>query len=638
MKNKLLLITTLFTSLVLASCGGGTSSSTTGGSYGPDTSSTGDEESTGTTTSSTGVIETKWPEEVATAMKETLGEVLPEYEDMTNDYDLTEPSYEGDTYLYEDYKTSTKAAEYIGAFANSTWDVSEEEDEDGVYYIISKYLKNDDSGYELAYGYIYDYPGNEQYQYPASFSIEFGVVKASYISEFPDEVKSVIVDFLGEELPFAKGFTENVITSLHASDCVLYVVDDGANEDFVLTYGRALIEAGYELSESDIYYKDCASEKTVDGYKAQIQIELSYDEYFGFVITASLVMRTQQTDAWPTSDVNKALGHEFVDLSSLLTSKCVWMYDKEDFYLETIASSETLIDVLKLLENNDIVISTDENELYSFYYFNSLDGLTSGGICHNKESNVASFIFDLVPGDARTHVTSFPKDAIASLSSQLTEEDIPAISITSGYYSINRSASANHLTLSAFSEQSINDYIEVLTAKEYSITNDDGFYIASKDSSPLMIVFTEVTMAFTGRTFLQIMFIVKVSSVTIDSSSEGMPAKYEDALTAHTVNDLELYTMYVGTSYTAGYIQMKKNSGTILNKTAFDPIGSITLTYKSGSPVCKVSAGTSMDSLTQLTGEVNDDGSVTYLLDGATYFKIEAGSGATYVESIVFTF
>ena len=73
------------------------------------------------------------------------------------------------------------------------------------------------------------------------------------------------------------------------------------------------------------------------------------------------------------------------------------------------------------------------------------------------------------------------------------------------------------------------------------------------------------------------------------------------------------------------------------NQTAFDPIESITFTDASKQNEFSVYAGNSADSLTKVDAEISGS-TLTYNLEGATFFKVENGRGVFNCSSITFAF
>ena len=87
----------------------------------------------------------------------------------------------------------------------------------------------------------------------------------------------------------------------------------------------------------------------------------------------------------------------------------------------------------------------------------------------------------------------------------------------------------------------------------------------------------------------------------------------------------------------SGKIQLKKNSVNMYNATAFNPITSITFAGTNKQDTFTVYAGNSADNLTKVDAEVSGT-TLTYNLDGATFFKVENGRGVFSCDTITFEF
>ena len=578
--------------------------------------------------------DTDWNADAKEAMMASLRDVLP-FMKMGNGYQC---AYEGTQFqLTDDYKDDLSAAYGEVLTKNGYTYVGLDEYGDALYDKVFA-----DGSKITANPYYVFGTGNVIYAYFTP--------KMTTVTTWPSELFTEIETKVGYTIP-----------SYQASSYTYYILDDAitvftettvSKED---AYGEALETAGFVVSENIAYTfeETLAIEFADDG---------EYNEDFDWEVSAFSVTvyetepESTYTDEFPSTEVSayikdvcgvdvnviaandkntphKKIKSYVIELNNELIESiyeeeyAFWValgfYTEDEayemaeqeaagyagFYVSVYDPTGASFDELKAAVLNDANLYAEYDEQTGGYLVESADGKYAYFFA--SSSNCLSIQYFKGTGTAHEREFALNKTTLklkpgSTFQLELTTKMVPSSSVVT-WESTNTAVA----------------------------TVENGLITVANNITEGTTTIKASTTVEGSKLEAECAVTVSTTSQTVTITPADVPTKYDETFTKRTIQGLELTVRDVMNQ--TNKVQIKKNTGCIYNAAALNPITSITFNGANKSDNMTLSAGTAADSLTAVDAEVTGS-TVTYNLDGATFFKFENGKGVFTCDSITFEF
>ena len=356
---------------------------------------------------------------------------------------------------------------------------------------------------------------------------------------------------------------------------------------------------------------------------------------------------------WPTEVLAELTSTYGLTVPQPASGTFSWYEQDGAIYAYTETSTEMVNDYYDALEANNFMV-----DYASYYYY--MNGLLDCVMAYPWEETVEVDFADEY--DENDTVTSFyvavglttpfstfsstwPSTAV----SEFLEDDAPEVpsadkvSVKDFKYAVEEDDSGTYLHISAIDNNTPGvDAIEDTYVAKFgegwtvdSSTYDEDGYIVTDSEDKVKVQFYSYNGTFDA-------FIYNLSGSTpidvgdtVTITPNDVPDSYDSPAAERTICGLTM--MVCNVMKNASLIQLKKNSVNMYNTVAYDPMASLVFEGTNKQDNFTVYAGSSSSSLTEVTPSISGT-TLTYNMNGATFFKVQNGSGVFTCSSITFGF
>ena len=586
----------------------------------------------------------EWSADIKSALLNVVGELIP-FIQLANPQVSTDEDEEGPYVYICDDNGQNQVEAYKELLAESGYDPAGDEYDDDYDYTAYFYAKEIDhlDGEEKREIMVQiDYfPGNSSYD--SSFEI-YAWIKVTYpsLTEWTEDDVDLMMEHLGEELPFAEGIfiTLDYWTyddETNQLSLVSYLDEDGVDayiEELEKTFDPVDGQEGYYIknAENPAYY---------------LIVYAAYDFYyddetgdFGYYanIYAFLQMIPMVTDNWPAEQIASYLPEGTTAVPSFDGLEEYSFTNDNGFVVQlgNITEEQENAYVNKLIAANYWVNYVDYEEYgYDGGYYQAVSWLEDVLVYLDDSEGIFDWTIYIYESSANYEeiVENFPQELVLSVLDGVAA--VPSFVSSVGYKIVD--AEDTYVSLEGIvnnAETYKVTFQEALEGAGYVVTEDEGAYTAKNEDDLVKIEYY-----FVGN-YIEVKYSAYLATGEIITlTSADVPTKYDDSEAEHTMQGLKFATTSVMNQ--SNKIQFKKNVGVLRNAEAFDSIAYIKLVDANKTATdetLKMEAGTSADNLTEITA-TQDGSDLIYELDGATFFKLSnCGTGVFTCSSIEIAF
>lgn len=439
-------------------------------------------------------VMTKWSDELSEAMMNYLGEKLP-FVRMGKEFDWM--VYQLDTnYILSMSDTSSDSIveEYKVILAENGFEFKEEDASEG--YSVFHYMK-DRLCVEVSYQ-----PGGEGYDSGNMIEAWVEPEEVPPLTQWPDELKQIFTDNIGEELPFVPFDAVTIFYNYYEPGKYLFVTD--TNPVNLLTdYGTLLTEAGFTFVSSELDEKDntkytyTKKQSNKEGYS--IYVQYFYDETFSgnyiYAFSKKDIVE-KETKAWPETEI-KNITNEKIPSFAISEGKYTYYYPEEGIVVYGKVASDVTETYEAELTRNGFLLEYDEEAGVAFGY----NWIESVGVGYVYDQAKGTFEIDVMPMEKSydSLEKAFPSAVISTFLGEGVTE-VPSFGIKEG-----------------------NTY-KVTHLKE-SYVRDEGIYIEALDSDNSIVEAYKNALTEKGFTISVIngetVALSKKEDVRLTFASEG---------------------------------------------------------------------------------------------------------------------
>lgn len=438
----------------------------------------------------TDIVLTDWDDELSHAMMDNLGEKLP-FVKMGKEFGWMFYQYDTDYVLtMSDTSKDSIVEEYRTILTENGFEFKEKDVSNG--YDAFLYMKN-----RLCVEVSYQ-PGGEGYESGNMIEAWIEPEEVPALTQWPDELKQIFTDNIGEELPFVPFDATTIFYNYYAPGNYLFVTDTNPI-NLLADYGTMLTEAGFtyvssETDENEITkYTYTKKQSNKEGYS--IYVQYYYDnEYYGNSIYAfsKKDIVEKEVEAWPETEI-KTITSEKVPSFALSEGKYTYYYPEEGIIIYGKVASDITETYEAELTKNGFLLEYDEESGVNFGY----NWVESLGVGYLYDETKGTFEIDVMPMEKSydSLETVFPSTIISGFLGEGVTE-VPSISIKEG-----NTYKVTHLEESLVSDEGI--YIEaldsdntlvetyktVLTEKGFSLTVINGENVAVSEKEDVRLTF-----------------------------------------------------------------------------------------------------------------------------------------------------
>lgn len=407
-------------------------------------------------------VMTEWGADLSEAMMDYLGEKLP-FVRMGKEFGWMVYQLDTDYILtMSDTSKESIVEEYKTILAENGFEFKAKDDSKG--YDVFRYMK-DRLCVEVSYQ-----PGGEEYDSGNLIEAWVEPEEVPQLTQWPDELKQIFTDNIGEELPFVPFDAATIYYNYYEPGKYLFVTD--TNPVNLLTdYGTLLTEAGFTFVSSELdenentKYTYTKKQSNKEGYS--IYVQYFYDEvYSGNAIYAfsKKDIVEKETEAWPETEI-KTITDEKVPSFAISEGKYTYYYPEEGIVVYGKVASDITATYEAELIKNGFILEYDEESDVAFGY----NWVESVGVGYVYDETKGTFEIDVMPMEKSydSLETAFPSTVISKFLGEGVTE-VPSFSIKEG-----NTYKVTHLKESYVSDEGI--YIEALD-------NDNSIVEAYKKS------------------------------------------------------------------------------------------------------------------------------------------------------------
>lgn len=433
---------------------------------------------------------TEWDEELSEAMMDYLGEKLP-FVRMGKEFGWMVYQLDTDYILtMSDTSKESIVEEYKAILAENGFEFKAEDTSKG--YSVFRYMK-DRLCVEVSYQ-----PGGEGYDSGNLIEAWVEPEEVPPLTQWPDELKQIFTDNIGEELPFVPFDAATISYNYYEKGKYLFVTD--VNPVNLLTdYGTLLTEAGFtfvgsELDENEnTKYTYTKKQSDKEGYL--IYVQYFYDEdYSGNTIFAfsKKDIVEKETEAWPETEI-KTITDEKVPSFAVSEGKYTYYYPEEGIVVYGKVASDITATYEAELTKNGFILEYDEESGVAFGY----NWIESVGVGYVYDETKGTFEINVMPMEKSydSLETAFPSTVISTFLGEGVTE-VPSFSIKEG-----NTYKVTHLKESSVSDEGIyiealdNDnsiveaYKNTLTEKGFTMSVINGENVALSEKEDVRLTF-----------------------------------------------------------------------------------------------------------------------------------------------------
>lgn len=434
-----------------------------------------------------------WDSEISGMMLDILGEEIP-YIAMGK-----EASY----YVY-DVGTTTVLCLY---------DTSENSivDQYGTILFANGYAleETDDSQGFNIYIYHKDSITIEVSYQPAGDGYDSGNVIQAYLDDgditpdltaWPDELKEMFTEHLGEEIPFAEMDSSSLFYNYVENGDYIFVTDFN-NKNALTDYGTKLEEAGYSFlgtainDDGDTVYSYTKKRTDKEGYS--IHIEYYYQElYTGNYIVAysekDIILN--ESEIWPIDEI-KTITTETIPSFSLSEGKYSYYYPETGIVIAGIVAEDITKAYEESLKTYGFLFDIDM-DTYSVYAYNWIEN-TYVEYQYDEESKTFTIAIGPMQASYDSLDKTFPTEEIKALLGEDASE-VPAFPIGDGdEYKVYLSNEDIYFEAIDKDSSIVESYKATLQAAGYTISEKEGETIAISAKEDVKLLFESGDGLFT---------------------------------------------------------------------------------------------------------------------------------------------
>lgn len=412
---------------------------------------------------------TEWGADLSEAMMDYLGEKLP-FVRMGKEFGWM--VYQVDTnYILSMSDTSKESIveEYRDILTENGFEFKTKDDSKG--YDVFRYMK-DRLCVEVSYQ-----PGGEGYDSGNLIEAWIEPEEVPALTQWPDELKQIFTDNIGEELPFVPFDAATIFYNYYEPGKYLFVTD--ANPVNLLTdYGTLLTAAGFTFVSSELdenentKYTYTKKQSNKEGYS--IYVQYFYDEVTSgnaiYAFSKKDIVE-KETETWPEAEI-KTITDEKVPSFAVSEGKYTYYYPEEGVVVYGKVASDITAAYEAELTKNGFILEYDEESSVAFGY----NWIENVGVGYVYDETKGTFEIDVMPMEKSydSLETAFPNAILSTFLGEGVTE-VPSFSIKEG-----------------------NTY-KVTHLKE-SYVNDEGIYIEALDSDNSIVEAYKKTLTEKGFT------------------------------------------------------------------------------------------------------------------------------------------
>lgn len=435
-------------------------------------------------------VMTEWDAELSEAMMDYLGEKLP-FVRMGKEFGWMVYQLDTDYILtMSDTSKESIVEEYKAILAENGFEFKAKDDSEG--YDVFRYMK-DRLCVEVSYQ-----PGGEGYDSGNLIEAWVEPEEVPPLTQWPDELKQIFTDNIGEELPFVPFDAATIFYNYYEPGKYLFVTD--ANPVNLLTdYGTLLTEAGFtfvgsELDENEnTKYTYTKKQSNKEGYS--IYVQYFYDEVTSgnaiYAFSKKDIVE-KEIEAWPETEI-KTITDEKVPSFAVSEGKYTYYYQEEGIVVYGKVASDITATYEAELTKNGFILEYDEESGVAFGY----NWIESVGVGYVYDETKGTFEINvmLMEKSYDSLETAFPSTVISTFLGEGVTE-VPSFSIKEG-----NTYKVTHLKESYVSDEGIyiealdNDnsiveaYKNTLTEKGFTMSVINGENVALSEKEDVRLTF-----------------------------------------------------------------------------------------------------------------------------------------------------